>query len=99
MLSANSGLSGADYAYRAGHARAAEAAVAVGHLGEVLLVVVLGVVEVGGVDDLRADVAVAGVAELLLVGVARRLGGGALSIGVGVDARPVLGADVVALTH
>ena len=57
---------------RAGHARAAETAVAVRVLGQVLLVVVLGVVELGRRDDLRRDRAVAGLRQLRLERVARR---------------------------
>src|SRR5690606_12675629 len=56
---------------RAAHAGAADAAVAVRVLGQVLLVVVLGVVERRRREqDLGGDVAVAGGIQLLLVGVA-----------------------------
>src|SRR5262249_15663558 len=54
----------------AGDAGAAEAAVAAGILGQVLLVVVLGVVELGRGDDLGGDGAVAGALELFGVGLA-----------------------------
>src|SRR4051812_48674935 len=55
-----------------GHTGAAHAAVAVGVLcvGEVLLVVVLGEVELPGGDDLGGDLAVAARGQDLLVGVA-----------------------------
>ena len=57
---------------RAAHARAAQAAVAVRDLGEVLLVVVLGVVERAGARrDLRGDLAVAGRGQARLERVAR----------------------------
>src|SRR3954462_14630610 len=50
---------GAGYSDGAAHAGAADAAVTVGVLGEVLLVIVLGVVEVSGISDLGCDLAVA----------------------------------------
>src|SRR5579872_4523728 len=78
---------------RAGHAGAAEAAVAARVLGEVLLVVVLGVVEGPNLGDLGADLAVAGLAERSLEAVPCRLGGGQLLVGRRVDGRAVLGAD------
>src|SRR5947209_18996943 len=53
---------GGSHPDRARHAGATEAAVAVRDLGQVLLVVVLGVIERRGVVDLRGDVAVARVA-------------------------------------
>src|SRR5262245_21160233 len=65
----------ADGATQAG---AAEAAVAVGILGQVLLVVVLGEVERPGVEDLGGDGAVAVGREHLLVGGLGGLGGLAL---------------------
>ena len=52
---------------RAGHAGAAQPAVAARVLRQVLLVVVLGVEELGRVHDLGRDVAVAGLAQLRLV--------------------------------
>ena len=61
--------------------------------------VVLGVVELGGLADLRRDRPVAGGVERLLVGVARGLGLRLLLLAVGVDRRAVLRADVVALAH
>jgi hypothetical protein len=63
---------------RAAHAGAADAAVAVRHLVQVLLVVVLGVVERRGLADLGRDGAVARGVQRLLVGLARRLEGGLL---------------------
>src|SRR3954454_1116501 len=50
-------IGGAGYSDGAAHAGAADAAVAVGVLREVLLVIVLGVVEVPGVGDLCRDLA------------------------------------------
>src|SRR5439155_15394810 len=88
-----------EQAHRAGDAGAAQAAVAVGVLGEVLLVAVLGVEQGAGGGDLGGDVVVAGLGELLGVGVAGAEGGVVLG-GVGVvDRRAVLDAHVVALAH
>src|SRR5690349_24487672 len=84
------------HADRAGDAGAAEAAVAVRHLVEVLLVVVLGVVERAGLGDLGRDLAEALGRQLLLVGGAGGLGQLALLVGLPVDRRAVLGAGVVA---
>src|SRR5271166_3969809 len=84
---------------RAAHAGAAEAAIAERVLGEILLVIVLGVVERRRVTDLRGDGAVALGLELLLVHRKRRLGGAPL-LGTGdVDAGAILRPDVVALAH
>src|ERR1035441_10130672 len=69
----------------AGDAGAAEAAVATRTLGQVLLVVVLGVIEGvlwGLLDELGRDRPVPGGGEHLLVGLARGLGGGALELAV-----------------
>ncbi|MPY91581.1 MAG: hypothetical protein GEV08_00545 [Acidimicrobiia bacterium] len=49
-----------DEPHRAGHAGAGDAAIAVRHLGQVLLVVIFGVVELRRRADLRGDLAVAG---------------------------------------
>src|SRR5690606_24820226 len=87
------------HADRAGDAGAADAAVAVRVLGKVLLVVVLGEVEVGGLGYFGGDGAVAGFGEDLLVGVAGGFGGLLLGVGAIEDRRTVLGADVVALAH
>src|SRR6202035_648414 len=91
---------------RAGDARAAEAAVAAGVLGKVLLVVVLGVIEPiparpGRVElgDLRRDRPVTGRREHLLIGLQRGLRGAALLIVAVQDQRAVLRTDVVALAH
>src|SRR6266849_2167921 len=65
-----SGRSGGGEPGRAAHARAAAAAIAPRVLGEVLLLVVLGVVELGRWADFRRDGLVAGLAEHALVGVA-----------------------------
>src|SRR5437899_2579667 len=67
-------------------ARPPEAAVAVGILRQVLLVILLGVVELRRRQDLRRDRAVAGGSELRLKHVARALGGAALLIVEVVDA-------------
>src|SRR4051812_42383704 len=84
---------------RAGDAGAAEAAVAVRVLREVLLVVRLGVVERPRRRELGRDLAVAGAAQLGLIGGARALHLGALLLARPVDRRAVLRADVVALAE
>src|SRR5450432_1382460 len=83
-------------AHGAAHARAAQAAVAVGILREVLLVVVLGEVELGRGCELGRDGAVTIGGEGGGVGVARGEGRGALLVVVRVDRRSVLRAHVVA---
>ena len=70
-----------------------------GHLVEVLLVVLLGVVEGRGRLDLGRDRLVAGRPQVLVVGGQRHLRGLLLGVVGEVDARAVLGADVVALAH
>src|SRR3954451_1560148 len=84
---------------RAAHAGPAQAAVAVGDLRQVLLVVVLGVVELAKGRDLGRDLAVAGLAQALGERGLRRLRGRALGLGAVEDGRAVLGAHVVALAH
>src|ERR1700730_1192624 len=65
-------------ARRAGDAGATDAAVAPGILGQVLLVIVLGVVELGRLPNLGGDLAVARLREDRLVGLLRGQGGAAL---------------------
>src|SRR4029453_11069635 len=84
---------------RAAHAGPTQAAVAVGDLREVLLVVVLGVVEVAERRDLGRDLAVAGLAQALAEELLGALGRLALGLGAVEDRRAVLGAHVVALAH
>src|SRR5215211_271867 len=84
---------------RARDAGAAQAAVAVRVLGQVLLVVGLGVVERAGGGDLGRDHAVTGRAQRRLVAVPRRLDRGALLVRAVVDGGAVLRADVIALAH
>src|SRR4051794_5815364 len=84
---------------RARDARATQAAVPVGHLGEVLLVVVLGVVELAELRDLGRDRAEAGLAQPLAEHRLRSLHGGRLLGRRRVDRRAVLGTGVVALAH
>src|ERR1035441_3169769 len=88
--------SGAD---RARHPGAAEPAIAEWVLGEILLVVVLGEIELGRVDDLGGDGAVALALDRRLIHRLRRLSGLALLGREGVNARAVLGADAAALAH
>src|SRR5258708_14588837 len=83
----------------AGDAGAGETAVAVRHLVQVLLVVVLGVVEGAGGLDLGRDRLVSRGAERLVVGLPRHLRRCFLAIAGEVDAGAVLSADVVALAH
>src|SRR5690242_4275818 len=89
------------HAHRAGDPCTPKTAVAVGVLvvREVLLVVVLGEVELGRRLDLGGDLAVSGLAQLLLEGHQRLFGGGPLLVGVVEDCRTILRADVVPLTH
>src|SRR5215472_18349592 len=72
--------SGGEDADGAAHARGVVGAVAVRHLVQVLLVVVLGEVEVAGRYDLRRDRAVARLGELLAVRGRRLLSGLALRV-------------------
>src|SRR5262249_33829887 len=84
---------------RASDAGAAEAAVATGVLGKVLLVIILGVVELRRVEDLGCDLVVAGRGEHALVGVTRGLGQTSLLWRGDGDPRAIPRADVVALAH
>src|ERR1700742_3679137 len=77
---------------------AAEAAIAEGILRQVLLVIVLGEIELGRIDDLGGDGAVALLLQLGLVHRLRSLG--LLLLGrERIDAGAILGGDIVALTH
>src|SRR5437764_2331073 len=80
---------------RAAHAGPAQAAVAVRVLGEVLLVVGLGVIELAGRRDLGRDLAVAGLRQLVAVRAPRQLRRLVLLLAVVEDRRAVLGARVV----
>src|SRR4030095_1709256 len=80
-------------------AGAAETTVTVGILGEVLLVVLLGVVELRRRQHFGGDLTVADGCQPLLIRVARSLRGVLLFVVVIVDAGAVLRADVVALPH
>src|SRR4051812_11543171 len=84
---------------RTGYAGAADAAIAVRVLRQILLVIVLGVVELRRGKDLGRNRAVSGPRELLLVRVARLLGDLALRVIVVIDSRSILRAYVVPLTH
>src|SRR5262249_49971492 len=74
-------------------------AVAARILGEVLLVIALGVVERRGWSDLRGDHAVPGTLERRLVRFAGGERGRLLGLAVRVDRRAVLRPDVVPLPH
>src|SRR6185503_1370602 len=85
---------------RAAHAGAAEAAIAVRVLGEILLMIILGVVERRRIEDLGRDPVVHAVPlELLLEHRARGLGRLLLLGREGIDAGAILRADIVALSH
>src|SRR5262245_34569757 len=84
---------------RTADAGSADPAVAPGILGEVLLVVVLGVVERRGIADLGRDLAVAGLGQRLLKRRARAPGGLLLRVPVTVDRGSILRADIVSLAH
>src|SRR5450759_1808193 len=86
-------------AHGTGDSRSPQAAVAIEILREVLLVGVLGVIELGGGQDLGRDGAVARGRELPLERALRGLGRRALRLVEGVDARAVLHARVVPLPH
>src|SRR3954470_24146510 len=83
----------------AGDAGSLQAAVSTRVLRQVLLVVLLGVVELGRRSDLGADLATARAAQRRLVRVARRAPLFRLPFTVREDAGAVLGADVVPLAH
>src|SRR5258705_11372685 len=84
---------------RARHAGAAQSAIARRVLGEILLMIVLGEIELGRRRDLGGDSAEPFGGQRLLVHRLRRIGGLALRIAEGVDRRAILGADIVALAH
>src|SRR2546430_1251879 len=92
---------GASHPDRAGQAVGAVIAVPVRVLGvgQVLLVVVLGVVVRVQLADLRGDRTVPGSLYHRRERLTRRQRLGELPVGRGVDRRPVLAADVVALSH
>jgi hypothetical protein len=87
------------HVHQRGDAGTAQAAITARVLGEILLVVVLGVVELGGVEDLGGHRWEAGLGELLLVALARGQRRLLLRLIIGIDTGAVLGADVVALAH
>ena len=84
---------------RAAHAGAAETAVAVGILRQVLLVIILGVIELRRGHDLGGDGAKPGGRQLLLERIARGFGRTLLRVVRIVDAGTILRADVVALAR
>src|SRR6478752_3402641 len=90
---------GAGEADRTAHAGPAQSAVTTRVLGEVLLVVVLGVEERRRCDDLRGDRRESRRVELLLEHLARRLGRVELRAPEAIDPGAVLRADVVPLAH
>src|SRR5215475_10249298 len=85
--------------HRTADAGAAEAAIAGRILGEILLMIILGKIEVRGGQNLCRDGTVPSCGDRLLVHRLRSLCGRALRGRVHVDTGPVLGADVVALPH
>ena len=66
---------------------------------QILLVIVFRIVELGSGFYLGGDRPESPRRQLFLVEISRCLGQSALVVGVGVDARPVLGSLVVALAH
>src|SRR5271169_6090463 len=92
-------LRGAGDAHGTGDARSPEAAVAVGILREVLLVVVLRVIELGSGQNLGRDGAVTRGGKLPLECRFRGLGRRALRVVQRIDAGAVLRASVVPLPH
>src|ERR1700684_3894776 len=80
-------------------AAAAQAAIAIRIFRQVLLVIVLGVEELGCIADFCRDRAPAGRRQQLLVGALGILSRLALLLVEYVDRRAVLRADIVALTH
>src|SRR5689334_180844 len=84
---------------RAGHAGAAETAIARRVLGEILLMIVLGEIERTRGCDLRGDRAEPLCRQRLLIGRLRFLSGLLLRVAERVDRRAILRADVVALAH
>ena len=81
------------------NAGAAQAAIAVGDLGEVLLVVVLCIIEGGGGGNLCGDLAKSRSFQASLKGGFAVFGGGKLAGIKCIDAGAVLGAHIVALAH
>ena len=73
----------------------AQATIAAGVLGQVLLVIGLGVVKLWGIQNFGGNVAVTSFVELFLIDVPGGFGQALLFIGVNVDAGAVLGADIV----
>src|SRR5664279_6226247 len=90
---------GCSDAHGTGQACAPEAAVAVRHLKQVLLVIVLGEEERAGVSDLCCDRPEAGTVQYPRERNPARLRGPTLPVCRGVDRRAVLGTGVVALPH
>src|SRR5690349_3972437 len=84
---------------RAGHAGAAEPAIAGRILRQILLMIVLGEIERTGGGDLGGDGAEPLGRQRLLIGRLRSIGRLALRIVRGVDRAAILRADIVALTH
>src|SRR5262249_39765864 len=84
---------------RASDADAAEAAVTHRIFGEVLLVIVLGKIEFGGVEYLGCDHAIAFGSERLFEGRLRGLCSVALLRRIDIDAGSILRTDVIALAH
>ena len=69
------------------------------HLGQKLLVIILGVVERRRFQNLRRDAAVAGLSQRRGKPGLRGICRAALRIGIDIDAGAVLRADIVALAH
>ena len=85
--------------FRQADAGSAQPAIAIRILRQVLLVIGLCIVERGGIDDLGRNPGQPLFRQLCLIQRQAFLCGLALLVRVDVDARAVLGADVVALAH
>src|SRR5262245_39901042 len=87
------------HAHGAAHAGATETAVAPRVLAEILLMVVLGVIELGRGENLRGNPTESLRVQPFLIRIAGYFRGRSLCVAEIVDAGPVLGPNVVALPH
>src|SRR5438067_1064828 len=98
-LSSASGRRGDPSSDLTGNAGAAEAAIAAGILGKILLVIVLGEIESRRIEDFGGDGRVTLGLHRLLIHCLRGLGGVALRRRKDINPGAILRADVVALPH
>src|SRR5688572_12327709 len=83
----------------ASYPRPAVSAVTHRVLGQLLLMIVLGVIEITGIDDFRRNGTVPGFRQHFLISGATGLSGSSLFVTVHVNRRPILGADISTLPH